>query len=124
MVLDVLQILVSEVPQCSKNGIWRGLAEATESTFLDRVSQGSKGHQIFGVALSMADSFKYFHHVSCAYPAGNTLSAGLLLGKIGEVFCHVDNAGVFVHDDKPAGTHDRSGAGKGFVVNGKIEEFL
>ena len=59
-------------------------------------------------------------HSCRSLTTGRALTAGLVAQELEEVAGHVDHAGVFVHHDHAARTHDRSGFFEAFKVDGKI----
>ena len=57
--------------------------------------------------LPFGDPGQDLQHPFPADPAGDTLSAGFGLGKVKEELGEFHHAGVFIHHDHTAGTHDR-----------------
>ncbi len=57
----------------------------------------------------------------CAFSAGETFAAGFILQKIHKIFGDVNHAGIFIHNNHAARTHNRAGIGQAFVINGQIK---
>jgi hypothetical protein len=124
IIFYVLQILISEIAKCREYRIGGTATESAEGAFFYCITQSSKRQQVIGASLSMGYFVKDFNHMPRAYPAGDTFSTGFFLYKIEEIFCHIDNTGVFVHNDEPARTHNGPRTRQRFIVNGKIEKLL
>ncbi len=59
-----------------------------------------------------------------SYPAGGAFSARFFLREIQKIQGQVDRAGVFVHDNHTARSHDRTGSCHRFIFNRDIEKLF
>ncbi len=121
LVDDVSLVLVAEVAQGAEDRIGGGLTQAAHGGVLDDDGQLFEQLQVIEGAAAFGDVLQNLVHPLGALAAGVALAARLILEKGHEVLGHVDHAGVFVHDDHPAGAHDRTGLLEAVVVDGEIE---
>ena len=72
----------------------------------------------------LGDVDQHLLHPAHTFPAGRTLSAGLLFQELGEVSGHVHHAVRLVHDDHAARTHHGAGFGELVEIHLHIDQGL
>ncbi len=104
-----------------RTGIRGRLAEAAEGGVLDDGRHLLEKLDVAFLALSLGDVRQDFQHPLGPLAAGGALAAGFVLAEVHEEAGHVDGAGVLVHDDHAAGTHDGAQFRHLLVIDGGIE---
>ena len=120
-VVDVGFVLVAEVPEGGEDGVGRGLPQAAHGGILQRFGQLLEHIQVLGHALALGDALQDLQHALGAHAAGQALAAAFVADEVHEVAGGIDHAGVLVHDDEAAGTHDRAEPGQALVIDGGVE---
>ena len=79
---------------------------------------------VFRFTVPLADVFQNLELTSGSLPARRALAAGLVLHEVHEKPGHVDHAGVFVHHDGAAGSHNGTDFHDGLEIDGRVEILL
>jgi hypothetical protein len=82
-----------------------------------------KFHVTF-LAFACADVLEDFPHAANAFPAGDTLAAGLFLQKGQKILSDIDHTRAVVHDDHTAGTHHGADFVKSVEIHLQIQKAL
>ncbi len=120
-VVDMPLVLLAEVAQRTEHGIGRGLSQAAHRRVRHHMGQFLEKVQVLQGRLALGDVIEDLVHALGALPARKALSAGLVLQEVHEVLGHVHHAGVFVHDDHAARSHDGACFHEAVVVDGQVE---
>ena len=75
-------------------------------------------------SLSFADIGQNLEHLPDAFTARSALAARFIRQEIEKVFGDIDHAGVFIHHDHAAGTHDGADFGQFVKVDSYIQELF
>ena len=120
---DVLLILRPEVLDGRQNRVGCRLSQAAHGGILDDGAQVLQGFDVPFLALAGGDAVEDFQHPLGADTAGSTLAAGLLLDEVQVEPGGVHHAGVLIHDDEAAGTHDGAQRCQGLIVQRGVDVF-
>ena len=101
-------ILFTKIPDRGQYGVCSRSSEAAKRKIVRETADFIQQLNVAFTALAMGNAVEYFPHPDQSFPAGRTLTTGLLEQEVDEIPGHLYHAGVFIHDDHSAGTHDGS----------------
>ena len=119
--LDVVLVFLAEIADGAQDRIRGRLAEAAEGGVLDDGRHLLEELDVALLALALGDVRQDLQHPLGPLAAGGALAAGFILAEVHEEAGHVDGAGVLVHDDQAAGTHDGAQFDHLLVIDGGVE---
>ena len=114
-------VFLAEITQGAQNGVRGRLAQPAEGGILDDGGHLLEQLDIALLALALGDVCQNFEHPFGSLAAGGAFPAGFVLAEVHEEAGHVDGAGVLVHDDQTAGTHDCPQFGDFFIIDRGVE---
>ena len=121
LVGNVAFIFVTEILQCAQNRIGSRLTEPAHGRVFHGLRQLEEQFEVARRATAFSDILQNFMHALRALAAGKTLAAGFVFQEAHEIFCDVHHAGVVVHDDHPARSHDGPGFGQTVIINRQVK---
>jgi hypothetical protein len=102
-------VFVAEVPDGGQHRVGRGLAESAKRRVLDHLAQFDEAVDVIHLAMAFADAVaRISQHSLGPHAAGHAFAARFFLDELQEEAGHVHHAGVLVHHDQAARTHDRA----------------
>ena len=101
----MLFIFLPEVADRRDNRVCSRAAESTERGFSQKLREFLEFLQISHLPLTVGDTVENVEHLRDSLSAGGTFTAGFVPQKGEKILCHVDHAGVLVHDNHTTRPH-------------------
>ena len=117
LIPDMRNVFIPEIFQRGQNRIRRRLTQAAERRIADHLAELLKPCQVAHLAFPCDKLFQHLQNALVPDSAGGTFPTGFLDGKIHEKARNIDHAVGFVHDDKPARSHNRADRRQRFEID-------
>ena len=120
LIHDVSNIFFSEVLQGGQYRVRRRLSQSAQGVLLHIIRDFFDLVQIFHRRLAFCDLIQQLQQAGGANPAGGTLTAGLIHGKLQEELRDIYHTGIFVHNDQTAGAHHGADGDQVVIIDGNV----